>query len=812
MSETTATSGGRDRRSFDRDWWFHRGEIAIPYAIKAGLTGGPTDVDQKDPARPGRYELPPFRDEDYGSGPEATWKPVTLPHDFVIEGQVEEPADKDPTLHIAGHGYLPVGVGFYRKVFTLPASECGRRVLIEFDGVYRDSTVWLNGHPVGRRQSGYASFHYDITDLLRYGDEGRNCMLVRVDAASFEGWWYEGGGLYRHVWLTTTEPLHFAPGGVFVSTPRVTAAQGTVSVTAELVNDRPDREEAGIACVVLDSDGAVVGEAARSARIPGLAGVTVQLRLCVPQPRRWSLEDPYLYTLRTEIRTAGRIVDRVDIPFGMRTIRFTPNRGFFLNGRRVVLKGMCVHQDFAGVGVALPDRLHAYKIERLKAMGCNAYRCSHHPPAPELLDACDRLGMLVMDENRQLTSSPEGLENIRSMVRRDRNHPSVIMWSMENEEPIAGTSRGTRILTTLARLTRQLDPTRPVATATNHDWNKAGYADAVDLLGYNYAIPSALEDHHASPERRLFASETHSTCCTRGVYAKDPVRAYCPAYPEVFPFWGGPPEKDWKLVAAHPELTGLFVWTGFDYKGEPIPYTWPNINCHFGVMDICGFAKDSFYYFKSAWTEAPMVHAFPHWTWPGREGTPISVWVYSNCGEVELLLNGRSLGRQSLKRFDHLEWTVPYEAGELRARGYRAGLVVAESRVATAGGPAQVKLEADRPLIRADGGDVSVITARILDSSGNVVPTAGNRLDFEVMGPGRIIGVGNGDPSCLERDKANWRSAFNGLALLLVQSTGESGAIRIRAVSEGLAPAQLCVNAHDDGISEPRTLNPGAKP
>jgi beta-galactosidase len=393
-----------------------------------------------------------------------------------------------------------------------------------------------------------------------------------------------------------------------------------------------------------------------------------------------------------------------------------------------------------------------------------------------------------MNENRQLTSSPEGLDNIRSLVLRDRNHPSVIMWSMENEEPIAGTPRGSRILATLARLTRRLDPTRPVATATNHDWNKAGYADTVDVLGYNYAISTALEDHQAFPERRLFASETHSTCCTRGVYGKDEVRAYCPSYPSVYPFWGGPPEKDWKLVAAHPELTGLFVWTGFDYKGEPIPYTWPNINCHFGVMDICGFPKDSFFYFKSAWTDAPMIHVFPHWNWAGREGQPVNVWVYSNCDEIELMLNGQSLGRRPLPRFEHLEWEVPYQPGRLEARGYRNGLAVAEHHVETAGPAARISLEPDRSVIRADGADVSVITARLVDQQGRPVPTAGNRLDFTVTGPGRLMGVGNGDPSCHERDKDSWRSAFNGLCMALVQSTDEAGTIQVRASSEGLEP------------------------
>jgi beta-galactosidase len=513
----------------------------------------------------------------------------------------------------------------------------------------------------------------------------------------------------------------------------------------------------------------------------------------VSNPLLWSLEQPHLHQLVMTIEAGGAVVDRYETPFGIRTIRFDTDQGFFLNGKPVKIKGTCNHQDHAGVGSALPDRIQYYRIEKLKEMGVNGYRTSHNPPTPELLDACDRLGMLVMDETRTMSSSPEALANLEAMIRRDRNHPSVIIWSLGNEEPEQGTERGARIVRAMKRLARRLDPSRPVTAAMDDAWGQ-GISAVVDVQGFNYKHGAEIDEFHRRfPKQPTIGSETGSTVSTRGIYANDKEQGYVSAYDVSYPEWAATAETWWKIYAARPFLAGGFCWTGFDYRGEPTPYEWPCINSHFGIMDTCGFPKDNYYYYQAWWSEKLVLHLFPHWNWPGKEGEEIEVWCHTNLEKVELFLNGESLGTQEVPRYSHVAWKVRYAPGTLEARGYKGGQQVLVSKRETTGGPVKIALRPDRESIQADGEDVSLVEVQVLDKEGRLVPVADNEITFQCLARGKLIGVGNGNPSSHEPDKADRRRAFNGLCMAIVQSTQEAGEIRLEASSPGLEPAAVII-------------------
>ncbi|NOU62505.1 DUF4982 domain-containing protein [Paenibacillus sp. LMG 31461] len=783
----------RTKNSFDADWLFHKGDIPIRYAVKAGMTGGITDCEKMEE---GDWLDIAFVDKsvDADTVPK-DWVSVHLPHDWCIEGDYIN----DPNLgsRPASSGYLPTGIGMYVKVFDIARDDLGKKINLEFDGVMRNSTVWVNGHLMGRHTSGYTSFIYDLSDVLRYGDEGKNVVCVKVDATESEGWWYEGCGIYRHVWLTKTERVHVAHWGTYVTTPVVTESHSDVRIQTSVENTNATSAAISVTSTIIDGQtGETVGSVSSEGSIEPITNLMFEQTVRVAQPKLWSPDTPHLYQVLTEIRNVeGAIVDTYETTFGIRTIEFTPDRGFFLNGKPLIIKGTCNHQDFAGVGVALPDRIIAYKIELLKEMGSNTYRSAHHPATPELLDACDRLGMMVIEENRKLDSSPEGIDNLKRMLYRGRNHPSIIMWSMENEEILEGTVMGARILQTLSDVTHTIDPTRPTTAALNHGWNGGGYAEAVDIVGYNYGQreDQDVNDHITYPDRIMIGSESASCTTTRGIYETDEIRGYVPAYGTVYPSWGCTPEKAWTDVVQNPFLTGIVVWTGFDYRGEPTPYEWPCINSHFGIMDTCGFPKDSYYYYKSVWTNEPVLHIMPHWNWEGREGESIHVQIYSNCDAVELRLNDISLGRKMMIPNSHLAWDVPYEPGELTATGYKDDVAILVKRVATADAPNQIKLMPDRTTIQRDGTDVVVVRVAVADAWGRIVPTADNEILFTVEGSGTIIGVGNGNPSSHESDKSNRRKVFNGYCLVLVQSNGAAGTIRLRASSVGLVTEAITI-------------------
>jgi beta-galactosidase len=734
------------------------------------------------------------------------WQSIDLPHDWAVALPFQ---DTPPTL--SHRGAKPLGrefpetsVGWYRRVFDLPATDAGKRISLEFDGAFRHAMVIFNGHYLGENFSGYAPFSFDVTDFVNLGE--KNVLTVRVDATLGEGWFYEGAGIYRHVWLTKTDPLHIRQWGNYVRS-EVRGTTATVLISTEVENASDQKKTCRVMSRIVDADGKVIASVqSKPAECEAWGSNTLASQATVSNPRLWSLEEPHLYTLITTVESEGAATDQVQTPFGIRTIRFDADKGFSLNGKPVKIKGTCNHQDHAGVGVALPDRLQYYRIERLKEMGSNGYRTSHNPPTPELLDACDRLGMLVMDETRMMSSSPEGLSQLERLVRRDRNHPCVVLWSLANEEREQGTERGAKMLTTMRRLTRQLDPSRPVTTAMNGSWGK-GFSGVVDVQGFNYAggggggganTGKHIDDFHQSfPKLPTIGSETASDFSTRGIYADDKAKGYVTAYDVRFPGYTLSSEGWWKVYAERPFVSGAFAWTGFDYRGEPSPYNWPCISSHFGILDTCGFPKDNYFYYQAWWSEKPVLHLLPHWNWKGTEkdGQQIDVWCHTNLESVELFLNGNSLGSKQVEPHGHLEWKVPYVPGALEARGSRDGKVVLTDRRETTGAPAALVLRPDRSKIAADGEDLSVLAIEVVDAQGRLVPTASNVISFRIEGAGRLIGVGNGDPSCHESDKGEKRSAFNGLCMAFVQALKQPGDIRVEASSDGLASASAVITA-----------------
>ena len=767
----------RERLLLDADWRFLMGPDPDP---AQGYGGAVSDF-----AKGGRLFVASDARFD-ASG----WQQVDLPHDWALD----LPFVADPRL--VNWGFKPLhrdypqsSIGWYRRVFQLPASDAGRRLSLEFDGVFRDCTVALNGHLLGRNLSGYAPFRFDITDYATLG--GDNVLVVHVDASEHEGWFYEGAGIYRHVWLVKTAPVHVPQWGTHVIADPGSAG-GTVRITTEVANETDATSRVRVVSPVLDPDGRPVASAPQDAGIGARAVAHVAQQLQLSTVSLWSHETPRLYTLVTTVETGGQTVDRYETPFGFRTIRFDANEGFFLNGTRVQVNGTNNHQDHAGVGAALPDRLQYFRIAKLKEMGSNAYRASHNPPTVELLDACDRLGMLVLDETRAFGSSGEAMSQLERLLRRDRNRPSIIAWAILNEEPTQGSERGAKIAATMRRLVRDLDPTRPVTVAMDNSWGQ-GAATAVEIQGFNYRAPQTDEIHAKYPHMPIWGTEMGSTVSTRGIYANDPERGYVSAYDLNAPWWASTAEAWWTHHATRKWIAGAFVWTGFDYRGEPTPYQWPCISSHFGVLDTCGFPKDLYHYYKAWWGSEPVLHLFPHWNWGGREGQPIDVWVHSNLDRVELFLNGRSLGAKEVERNRHVEWKVPYAPGVLEARGFRGGAQALTMRRETTGAPARVVLESDRRAVDADGEDVAVISARIVDAQGRTVPTASSELEFRVTGTGRLLGVGNGDPSSHESDRGPRRRAFNGLAAAIVQSRRSPGTLHVEAGSSGLASGRVSV-------------------
>ena len=798
---------------FDSDWKFHLGHASDPgqdfnYGLKA--------IFSKSGKSDGTAIAPDFDDK--------AWRTLQLPHDWAVELPFENSTDSD----VMAHGYKPVGghypgnsIGWYRKHFTVARKDSGQRFAVQFDGIFRDSRVWVNGFYLGNNLSGYNGMSYDITDYLNYDKE--NVVVVRVDATQYEGWFYEGAGIYRHVWLNQYNPLHVVPDGVFVHT-QVLSNRATVTVETTVINQAPGVADCNVFARIADREGRIVGlSTAQSLRMQGNETRTVHQTIAVSGPELWSPEDPYLYRATAvitgatqnsagdQIAAGNQTIDAVKIRFGIRTIRLDSS-GLYVNGKYTKVKGVNCHQDHAGVGSAIPDYLQYYRIRLLRQMGANAYRTSHNPPTPELLDACDSLGMLVLDENRLLNSSPEYLGQFERLILRDRSRPSVFLWCIGNEEALVQkTAIGRRIAQTLLARQKELDPTRLCSYGADLANVHEGINEVIPVRGFNYRIAGVEPYHREYPGQPIIGTEMGSTVTTRGIYVKDSVAGYLPDGDITYPWWANTAEQWWTMAADRPWWTGGFIWTGFDYRGEPTPYQWPNINSHFGVMDMCGFPKNIYYYYQSWWvdTGVDVLHISPHWNWKGRERQPVDVWINTNADAVELFLNGRSLGRKVMPLNKHLQWSVSYEAGKLEAIAFKKGRKFTAS-VETTSAPYEVVVTPYKTTMIADGKDATVINISVVDRQGREVPDAGDLIRFSVKGDLHILGVGNGDPSSHEPDKcpdSNWqRHLFNGKCQVILQSGSSSGQFRFDAAGAGLQSGSTDIYTVTPGV--PHAVQP----
>ena len=729
------------------------------------------------------------------------WQDVQLPHDWVTTLPYAAEASHSHGYKTVGWKYPESSVGWYRKQFTIPATDLGKRLMLRFDGIFRNARVWFNGFYMGTEPSGYATQVYDITPYVKYGKE--NLICVRADATLEEGWFYEGAGIYRDVWLEKMAEVSVAPFGTFVYAElQQPYDHAVVHVKTEVTNSGLKTQLYEVEQRMLDAEGREVAHVS-GIMYPLLAKETrtSDHRIKISNPHLWSTTDPYLYKVETTVKVDGKVTDVYTTTTGLRDIKFDAERGFLLNGEPLKLKGVNMHQDHAGVGSAIPDALQAWRIKQLKQFGCNAYRASHNPMTPALLDICDREGMLVIDENRLMGINDEHLRLLERMIKRDRNHPSIILWSDGNEEwGLENSVQGTRLAEAMREYTRLYDPTRPSTVAN------AGGTELIkglDVVGFNYIVQNDVDNRKQNnPSWKIVGTEETSGCGTRGWYFKDENckgrmvslnRTNEQNYENII-------ERGWKFYDERPWAAGLFYWTGFDYRGEPNPLSYPAHESEFGILDYCGFWKDEAWYLKSWWTSAPVLHIFPHWNLQGHEGEEVELWAYSNCDEVELIVNGKKLGRQAMPKNGHLKWKAVYQPGKVVAYGYKNGKRTMTQVIETTKPAYKLVLKSDRQEIMADGRDVAVITVEVQDQKGRIVPDACPMLNLTLEGEGRILGVGNGDPMYLGADhpkEHNCKSfsipAFNGLAQVIVQSSENPSQVTLRCQSEKLQTGSVCV-------------------
>jgi len=750
------------------------------------------------------------------------WRELNLPHDWSIEGEFRK--DNPAT---AGGGALPGGIGWYRKVFTIPAADSTKLIFIEFDGVYQNGEVWINDHYLGKRPYGYSSFRYELMPYLNYGAQ-TNVMAVKVDnSLQPNSRWYSGSGIYRNVWLVTTAKIFIDQWGTYVTTPQVTRHAAQINIKTSIVRRRNTNQSVDLKTSILYSDGKLVTSIIKNDIILEKGVTEIEQELSVKRPVLWSDEHPYLYRIVSQVLYQGEVCDDYETPLGIRTFRFDAERGFILNDKSVKIKGVCNHHDLGCLGAAVNVRALERQLELLKAMGCNAIRTSHNPPAPELLDLCDRMGFIVMDEAFDVWAIPKTpygynlfweewhRRDLQDMVRRDRNHPSVFIWSIGNEvmeQWNRQDSSGIVISKELAEIVKSLDHTRPITSACNgtDTLNPVIRSGALDLIGFNYAHQKYADFPAVFPGKPFLASETESALATRGSYdmPSDSIRRWpkrwdlpfyegnpdysCSAYDNCSTPWGSTHEETWKIIKRHAFISGAYIWTGFDYLGEPTPYDWPARSSYFGIIDLAGFPKDAFYFYQSEWTDQPVLHIFPHWNW--NPGDSVDVWAFTNYDRVELFLNGVSLGEKIKGPNDYkLVWRLAFSPGTLKAVAHKSGWKNLIREIRTAGEPAQIAVSVDRQKIRADGCDLSFVSVKVLDGAGNLVPHADNLVSFRIEGPGLIAGVDNGSQISHEPFKSNQRKVFNGLGLAVIQASEQAGQIKLTATSDGLKPATLTI-------------------
>ena len=800
-----ANAQEKDRVSFDNDWKFHLGDDSN--------------------AKKTFYN-------------DVAWRNLNLPHDWSIEGKFD-PNNPAGT----GGGALPGGIGWYRKSFSVPLTSKDKNIFIDFDGVYRLSEVWINGHYLGERPNGYISFRYDLTPYLKFGYE-KNEIAVRVDNSEQpNSRWYSGSGIYRNVWLVTTGKIFVDHWGTFISTPQVDDKTAAIVFNTKVNNTTNANATVIVKTLVYDSASKIITAPTATLAINSGSANQVTQKISLANPNLWSVDRPYLYKAVTQVILDGNVIDEYNTNFGVRSFHFDADKGFFLNGKHVEIQGVCEHHDLGALGAAVNTRAIERQLEILKAMGCNAIRTSHNPPAPEFLDLCDKMGFIVMDEAFDMWKRPKTkydyhlywdqwhVQDLTDQILRDRNHPCVFIWSVGNEIPEQSAyvwnpsdpkshvkdSSGKTIAKELATLVHSLDTTRPITTANDHtDTSNLILQSGVnDLICFNYRHLQWPLAQQRWGKKSFIATEAASAFETRGVYymPSDSIRLLpalsgfvdktkdlypdltASSYDNFAALWGSTHEQSLKVILKYPFMAGEFVWTGFDYIGEPTPFPWPARSSYFGVIDLAGFPKDGYYLYQSLWTNKPVLHILPHWNW--KAGDSVDVWAYyNNADEVELFLNGKSLGIRKKSGDElHVMWRVSYEPGTLKAVSRKGGTLVLTDSVRTAGAPAKIILSADRNTINADGNDLSYVTVKIEDAKGNLVPDAANDVQFKIVGEASIAGVDNGSETSLESFKANHRKAFNGLCLAIVQSKNKAGAIQFTASSPGLQPASLVITS-----------------
>ncbi|MDF9829436.1 beta-galactosidase [Parabacteroides sp. PF5-6] len=799
----------RDMKTLlNADWQFHLGELPaqeIPKKLttKAGFTGGASILTRAEGVRltpPGIFAQiiggdPEFLYSFYNVVPtlSAGWEKVDLPHDWMFRQPYQAPANMPAGFNMdtpAGNGYLPDNVGYYRKQLTVPAEAEGKRVSIEFEGVMHDCDIWINGHYIGNHYSGYTGFDFDVTEYLEYGSD-QNVILVKTASKGREGWWYDGAGIYRNVWMAVHGTLGFKREGIFAKINPAANRTFDLELISELINNYPEDKSFTLYYEILDPQGKSVEKGNKDFTIPALAEENFAHKIHLDQPVLWDLDQPNLYTAQVRIVCDGTTEEEMQTRFGLRTIEYT-QEGLFLNGRWVELKGVCEHQDFAGVGIALTEDIMEYKVKRLKDMGVNAYRSSHHPATRAFLDICDREGILVLNENRNFMVNPVTLADLRDLVVSSRNHPSVFMYCLENEEMITPTKQGKAILRRIKDLVKHMDPTRMITMAGMAAKEDPEYVTIPDVAGFNYDDQDAAMHVRNIPGIRVMGTEDASFLSTRGVYIDDLKQGWCSAYDSGSYMWAimakdeekdvdkgtfggmtshGSLEYAWKHNRVDvPQLGGLFLWTAFDYRGEPSPTYWPQIGANFGAMDMCGFEKDAFYYWKGVWSDEPLAHVLPYWTFPGKEGQKIKVETYSNCEEVELFVNNVSQGKKKNNRGDIGKWEVIYQPGEIKLVAYNRGKAVAESVRKTFGTIAELRLETVW-----QGKEMTLVKVAAYDKNGLLCENCNEEVKFTVTG-GEFVGVANGNPSSHEPDYLPQRKLFNGLAMIIIRHDAQGKA------------------------------------
>jgi len=752
---------------------------------------------------------------------DASWRVLNLPHDWSIESDFIKDA---PATNQGGS--LPGGIGWYRKAFVVPASTKDKNVSIEFDGVYQNSEVWINGHYLGKRPNGYVSFEYELSPYLKFGTE-KNIVAVKVDNSQQpNSRWYSGSGIYRNVKLVTTNQVAVKQGDVFITTGVDSKKEADVTIETKVSNSSGKYKSFNYYVAIYDASGKLIKELNDKAIVDILTPVINKSTLKIINPNFWSTDRPYLYKAVVKIIQNGKSIDEYVTTFGIRSFQFDVQKGFYLNNQPLKIKGVCMHHDLGALGAAFNKSAAKRSLVILKEMGGNSLRFSLTPPAADIRDLCDEMGFLVIDEAFDMWKKKKNKydyykdftewhkRDLEAMIHRDRNHPSIIAWSIGNEIREQFDSTGTIITKELVDIVKQIDPTRPVITAlteTMPEKNFIAKAVALDLLGFNYKDYDYKYLPQRFPNQKFIATETASALATRGVYQfpSDSIRIWPPdykvqdtfmgnkdhtasAYDNTHAYWGGTHEKTWLAVKKYPHMTGIFVWSGFDFLGEPVPYPkFPSRSSYYGIVDLAGFPKDVYYMYQSEWTTKPVLHIFPHWNW--KKGELVDIWAYyNNADEVELFLNNKSVGKRTKTDTTlHLMWRIPFEPGTVKAVSKKNGKIVLTKQIKTAGEPAKIELTADRTTIKGDSKDLSFISARILDKAGNLVPDTDNLITFSVSPTGIIAGTDNGYQADTVSLKSTKRKVWKGMALAIVKSSGKKGNITLRAISPGLAPAEI---------------------